>query len=109
MKNIVIFTDKQSADLENMLNNNPEKIVLGCTHYPYLTDVLSKFSSKELFIDPAEYFVDYIIKDLKSNNLLNNSNNSGSEKIYVSANPEQFKIAAEMFYHVDKTPILINN
>lgn len=104
-KNIEIV----KSDLENMLNNNPEKIVLGCTHYPYLTDVLSKFSSKELFIDPAEYFVDYIIKDLKSNNLLNNSDYSGSEKIYVSANPEQFKIAAEMFYHVDKTPILINN
>ncbi len=95
-------------DLLNMLNNTPEKIILGCTHYPYLLPILTKFADKNMFIDPAEYFVDYIVKDLNKNKLLNKSSNIGNEEIFVSANPEQFKIASEMFYQIDKLPKLIN-
>ena len=61
-------------EIRNILHKaeefEPDKIVLGCTHYPYLLDVLSKFTPKDRFIDPAEYFVDYIVNDLKSKNLL---------------------------------------
>lgn len=95
------------ADLDMMLENKPDKIVLGCTHYPYLLDVLSKFTPKDRFIDPAEYFVDYIVNDLKSKNLLNNNTQNGYEKMYVSANPNQFKIASKMFYDVKELPELV--
>ena len=103
-ENIKIVKD----DLDKMLKNNPDKMVLGCTHYPYLLDVLSKFCPKDKFIDPAEYFVDYIIEDLTNLNLLNTENHIGYEKMYVSANPEQFKLAAEMFYHVKSEVEVIN-
>ena len=95
------------ADLDMMLENRPDKIVLGCTHYPYLLDVLGKFTPKDRFIDPAEYFVDYIVNDLKSKNLLNNNTQNGYEKMYVSANPNQFKIASKMFYNVKELPELV--
>lgn len=91
------------ADLEKMLINNPDKIVLGCTHYPYLLDVLSKFSGKNLYIDPAEYFVEYIKSDLAENDLLNESSEQGTEEFYVSANPEQFETSAKMFYNATNT------
>ena len=95
------------SDLDKMLLNNPEKIVLGCTHYPYLLKTLSNFAPVETFIDPADYFVDYIVNDLSNSNLLNQSSNIGYEKIYVSANPQQFQNAAEMFYKVNKLPQLV--
>ncbi len=95
------------ADLDMMLENKPDKIVLGCTHYPYLLDMLSKFTPKDRFIDPAEYFVDYIVNDLKSKNLLNSNTQNGYEKMYVSANPNQFKIASKMFYDVKELPELV--
>lgn len=91
------------SDLEKMLKNNPDKIVLGCTHYPYLLDVLSEFSDRNLYIDPAEYFVDYIKSDLGVNDLLNAQTTQGSEEFYVSANPEQFEISAKMFYNATNT------
>ena len=94
-------------DLENMLENRPEKIILGCTHYPYLIPVLSKFSDENIFIDPSEYFVEYIGNKLNQDKLLNNSKSIGYEEFYVSANPEQFKVAAEMFYKINKYPDLI--
>lgn len=91
------------SDLEKMLTNNPEKIVLGCTHYPYLLDVLSKFSDRSLYIDPAKYFVEHIKSDLEISDLLNEQTTNGTEEFYVSANPEQFEISAKMFYNATNT------
>ena len=106
-QNLAENIETVKADLDMMLENKPDKIVLGCTHYPYLLDVLSKFTPKDRFIDPAEYFVDYIVNDLKSKNLLNSNTQNGYEKMYVSANPNQFKIASKMFYDVKELPELV--
>lgn len=92
--------------LDTMLENSPDKIILGCTHYPYLLDVLSKFAPREMFIDPALYFAEFIKSDLSSNNLLNPCN-GGSETFFVSANPEQFKQTASLFYPISKVPKLV--
>ncbi|MDE6138618.1 MAG: aspartate/glutamate racemase family protein, partial [Candidatus Gastranaerophilales bacterium] len=94
------------SDLEKMLTNNPEKIVLGCTHYPFLLDVLSKFAAKDMFIDPALYFAEYIKADLEHNNLLKFSDNR-IEKFYVSSSPELFKTSSKMFYQIENLPELL--
>ena len=92
-------------NLDKMLENNPDKIILGCTHYPFLLDVLSKFAPREMFIDPAEYFANFIKEDLKKQDLLNE--NGGNEEFFVSANQNEFKIAAKMFYELHNVPKLI--
>lgn len=94
-------------DLNKMLANQTDRIILGCTHYPYLLKTLSKFAPEDIFIDPADYFVNYIIQDMKTLNIINNSANTGFEKMYVSANPEQFKLAAKMFYKINTLPKLV--
>lgn len=91
--------------LEIMEQNNPDKIVLACTHYPYLLDVLKKFMPEDKFIDPALYFAQNIKEDLEKNNLLGKEYTY--EKFYVSSNPENFKIASELFYKLDKLPELV--
>ena len=90
------------AHLDEMLEFMPDKIVLGCTHYPYLLDKLSQYLPKEKFIDPAEIFVEYIKENLE----LNNSNQIGSEEFYVSAFPEIFVKNAKLFYDVKKMPVI---
>ena len=92
--------------MDKMLLNNPEKIILGCTHYPYLLDVLSKFAAKNMFIDPAEIFVEYIKQDLKALDLLNTNKTIGNEEFYVSANPKDFVSNAKLFYKVKNLPII---
>lgn len=94
------------ADLDKMLENNPDKIVLGCTHYPFLLDVLSKFTSKDMFIDPALSFAQYIKTDLEQADLLNLSDKR-FEEFYVSSSPELFKSSSKMFYNLDKMPELL--
>lgn len=94
--------------LHKMLENKPDRIILGCTHYPYLLDILGEFAPKEIFIDPSEYFAEFIKKDLELNNLLSSSA-QGSEKFFVSANPENFKLASSMFCQINDLPTLVDN
>lgn len=94
------------SDLDKMLKNNPEKIVLGCTHYPFLLDILSKFAPAEMFIDPAESFAHFIKDDLSKDGLLSTTNES-SEEFYVSSNPQNFKTSSKMFYDVKNLPQLL--
>lgn len=93
--------------LEKMLDNKPEKIILGCTHYPYLLDVLSEFAPREMFIDPASYFVEFIKTDLQKENLLNKQQHAGSDKFYVTAGPENFAKSAKMFCEIKDLPELV--
>lgn len=95
------------SDLDKMMLNKPQKIVLGCTHYPFLLPVLSKFQKEDLFIDPAIDFAELIKQDLQENGLLNDGGNKRFEEFYVSSNPEQFKIASQMFYNLKKQPELL--
>lgn len=93
--------------LDLMMENNPDKIVLGCTHYPYLRGVLSDVLGKDIFIDPSIIFSNYIKYDLEKHNMLNLSTETGSEEFFVSANPKEFQNAAGMFYKLKETPTLV--
>lgn len=87
--------------LDEMLENNPDRIILGCTHYPYLLSVLSKFSLKELFINPAKYFAQSIYDDLKVNELISDKEEH-QHTFYVTSNPAAFASASKLFYRVQE-------
>lgn len=94
------------SDLVKMMKNDPDKILLGCTHYPFLLDVLSEYVSADIFIDPAQYFAQYIKTDLEQNNLLSTGDNTVCE-FYVSSNPKQFTESAKMFCEMQELPQLL--
>lgn len=91
--------------LEVMTEYKPDKIVLACTHYPYLLDVLKKFMPAEKFIDPALFFAQNIKDDLAKKGLLGDK--FEYEKFFVSSDPENFKLASELFYKLDELPQLV--
>lgn len=86
--------------LDKMRGFAPDKIILGCTHYPYLKSVLAKYAPEAMFIDPAEIFVEFIKNDIE----LNDSGVAGKEEIFVSANPESFVEHSRIFYEVKTLP-----
>ena len=111
-------------ELKEMLEFKPDKIILGCTHYPYLMNEFVKYAPKELFIDPAEIFVKYIKDDLNSKGLLISPppsaismgegtlgqampDNINTEQFYVSSNPEEFVQNAKIFYDVKELPEVV--
>lgn len=101
-----LIEDKDSEEnikmhLEEMLVNNPDRIILGCTHYPYLLQTLSKFAPKDLFINPAKYFAQSIYNDLKEN-CLTSDRGDHIHNFYVTANPQLFAKASKLFYKVQE-------
>lgn len=95
-------SDDIKQHLEEMIEFKPDKIILGCTHYPYLINKLEKFVSKDIFIDPAKIFVDFINNDIEKND----SKSAGYEEFFVSANPEKFIQNSKLFYDVKTLPKL---
>jgi glutamate racemase len=90
------------SKLNQMIEFNPDKIILGCTHYPYLLKDLTLLAPKELFIDPAIIFVEY----LKNKLILNSNNKIGDELFYVSDYPQEFLQNSQLFYKINKLPII---
>lgn len=108
--NIVQDRNNIKNEIAQMLEFTPDKIILGCTHYPYLMDEFTKYAPEDLFIDPAEVFVEYIKSDLINRKIVNMANKRDSyEKFYVSSKPEEFVKNAKIFYDVKTLPIIVNN
>ena len=93
--------------LKPLLDTECANIILGCTHYPYLTGILEDLSNNKVnFINPSKDFVNFIKADLKQKSLLAETQPQKDE-FYVSSNPEQFKLSAKSFYALDNEPKLI--
>lgn len=106
---LVDFDEKEiiKTKLDKVLEFKPQKIILGCTHYPYLLDRLSKYTDKEIFINPAKMFANYIKEDLKAMDLLSDRI-EGSVEYFASSEPEKFKENAKLFLQIEKQPVLVN-
>ena len=98
--------DVIKENLTVLLEQNVDRIVLGCTHYPYLKDILVKISGKDIFIDPSEFFAESITNDIKSR-CPNSKPNQTEPEFYVSSSPKKFIQSAEIFYSLNKLPQLI--
>ncbi len=107
-KNIEESRKNIKFEIEEMLEFRPDKIILGCTHYPYLMSEFTKYAPKDLFIDPSEIFTKYIENDLKNKNLLTESTDKdGDESFFVSSNPEDFVRNAKIFYNIKSLPEVV--
>ena len=99
--------NSRKKDLEELLKFRPQKIILGCTHYPFLLDNLSKYVQRDMFIDPARCFAKEIINDLAKHDLINEQE-KGKITCYVSSNPKSFSKNSKIFFDFDLNPMLLN-
>lgn len=81
-----------------LLGKGVGKIVLGCTHYPFLSQVINDVTGdKEMLIDPAKHVAEKVADDLMAADILN-TDKEGSQRYFVSANAEMFTEAGKRFY-----------
>ena len=90
--------------LKPLLEKNIDALVLGCTHYPLLKDIIQKHAGKNIIlIDSAKATAQKVKDVLIKHNMLANKNNSKklSSKLsfYVSDNPEKFKKIGMKFFN----------
>lgn len=92
-----LYNDEKSINyvkekLRYLLDKKCDKIVLGCTHYPYLLPILTKWADPSIFIDPAEYMIEIVKSNPKGLPL--------NLEFYVSDDPLRFKKSAELFMEI---------
>lgn len=71
--------------VEPLIKKNIDHLVLGCTHYPFLIDVLKEVLPENVkIINPAPAVVKQAHRILKANNLVNNLLKKPTYEFYVS-------------------------
>lgn len=75
-----------------------DTLILGCTHYPLLSDAIKDFmGSGVTLVDSGYETALYSAKILRENNLLNDNNIQKQPEFFVSDTPDDFKKIAELF------------
>ncbi len=84
---------KQIAEeyLSPLKNEGIDTLILGCTHYPLLKELLSGIMGQEVsLIDTAETTAKAVKRTLEEKNLLRKENRKAVYKFFVSDDPEKF-------------------
>jgi len=84
--------------LSSFKNNKIDTLILGCTHYPLLKDVIAKVVGKDVcLVDSAKQCAIEAERVLYREGLLNNKKNKGSLSFFVSDAPEKFAVSGKNF------------
>jgi len=78
--------------LKPLLKRNIDHLVLGCTHYPFLTPLLEKIIPPNIkIIDPAPAVVKQLERVLIDNEISNNSNGNPNYNFYTSGDTKNME------------------
>ena len=98
------FTEGKIPEMiaEKYLNGIKDKhvdtLILGCTHYPLLSNVIQKVMGNEVtLVDPGMEVAKRVKRYLIENEIYNDSTYSGDSKFYLSDIPRHFEKVAENF------------
>jgi len=74
-----------------IVDNNLEKIVLGCTHYPYLKRNFGRLYPEIKLLNPSEEVINEVARILKEKDMLADENNKAENICYASDTSENFR------------------
>ena len=88
--------------LKPMIEANIDHLVLGCTHYPYLTSLLLEMLPEGIkIIDSGEAVARQTKVILSQNNLINAQINTSSNQFFTNGSPEIMKQLLDNSFSVD--------
>jgi len=86
-----VTTEIITEYLKPVLRNKIDVLVLGCTHYPMLKNVIKRVVGPSVkLVDSALTCAKYVKAQLEKNNLLNPQKQKGTLQFYVTDEPESF-------------------
>ncbi|HVO73161.1 MAG TPA: glutamate racemase [Ignavibacteriaceae bacterium] len=85
--------------LKELRERKIDTLVLGCTHYPILSEVIQEIIGRDVaLIDSGVASAEAVNKELKEGGLFADRNIPGVQEFYVSDIPIKFKEVAELFF-----------
>ncbi len=101
--------------LQPIIDFNPDTLILGCTHYPILSDAIRKVLGDGVtLINAGTAVADAVSNYLRRNGISNDGENHGQHRYYVSDKPDSFVRQASILVgrEVDGSKVLkvdVNN
>ena len=96
--------------LPPLIENNVDEIILGCSHYPLIIDLLRYKIPKSIkLIDPSKSIIDNFHRyfcDLKK--ISNEKNYYENVEFYVTANTDEFSMKVKNWLEINKKITLVN-
>ncbi len=90
-------------------NNRVDTLILGCTHYPLLRDIISDNTKKINLIDSASSVAEAAYNELLAHKLLSNDQTQGLLDCYVTDMPMRFEELGNIFFGSDITNVQLVN
>jgi len=88
--------------LSELKKSKIDTLILGCTHYPLLYDVISETMGQNvLLVDSGAETAKQVAADLKDRELLNTAGTSGSIRYYVTDSIQGFSNLAALYLESD--------
>ena len=92
-----LYNDPNSIELikeklEIIKKANAKRVILGCTHYPYLEKIFKMYLDIEYF-NPAKCLSETVKKEVYEQDC-------GDVKFFVSKDVEQFRLSAKTFFDI---------
>ena len=89
--------------LKELQSSNIDTVILGCTHYPLLKNVIGEFLGKKItLVDSGNAIARSVEYKLDSHKLISTSN-KGEIQCFVTDDPKYFDILASRFLHKNIT------
>ncbi len=88
--------------LSGLRDKDIDTLILGCTHYPLLSEVIGDFMGPQVqLVSPGAETAEYLIKKLKQADALADPGRQGSHRYYVTDSAEIFRRQASLFMESD--------
>jgi len=93
----VVVLETVRRYLQPVINADVDTVILGCTHYPVLTDAITKILGDGVTLINAGTATSNAVYDyLKNNGMLNDKESCGEQSFYVSDKPDSFRNIASV-------------
>ncbi len=92
--------------LAELIAEDIDTLILGCTHFPLLRDVLARVAGEQIrLVDPAVDTADTVKHLLAERGLLNPAVRADGHRFFISDYSEQFQVLADRILpcHIDRT------
>ena len=98
--------------LKPLKHENVDTILLGCTHYPVLKNLIKEeIGGEVILVDSASACAEQVATYLNANDKLSPSPSSEAHQYFISDSPEMFRLFAEqLFEHkIEAETVMINS
>lgn len=93
--------------VDSLTEHNVDTIILGCTHYPIIKDMIKNHAGDDIYlIDPGEAVANLLKSEFENLNIETQAIDKGKVDFFVSGDAQKFGLSAKHILEMDYVPVV---